>query len=116
DLGYIDGQNIMIEQRYAEGNANRMPELAADLVKLAPDLIVAVADQAATVARDATTTTPVVFLGVGDPVASGLVQSLARPGGSMTGVVYVAPGVSTKRLELLKETAPGIARVAVITG
>jgi putative tryptophan/tyrosine transport system substrate-binding protein len=114
DLGYIEGQNIVIEYRHAADRAERLPELAAELVRLKVDVIVAAGSQAALAAKNATQTIPVIFTGVGDPVAQGLVASLARPGGNITGLASLSPEVGGKRLELLKEVVPAASRVAVL--
>jgi putative tryptophan/tyrosine transport system substrate-binding protein len=107
DLGYIEGQNIVIEYRDAAGRAERLPDLAAELVRLKVDVIVAGASQSTRAAKQATKTIAVVFHGVGDPVAQGIVDSLARPGGNIT-------EVGGKRLELLKEVVPTASRVVVL--
>jgi putative ABC transport system substrate-binding protein len=114
ELGYVDGQNIVIEWRFAKGKADLLPELAAELVRLKVDVIIASATQAIQAAKQATKTIPIVFPRAGDPVAYGLVDSLARPGGNITGVSNVASDLSGKRLELLKEALPRISRVAVL--
>jgi putative ABC transport system substrate-binding protein len=114
DLGYVDGQNIVIEWRFAKGKADLLPELAAELVRLKVDVIIASATQAIQAAKQATTTIPIVFPTAGDPVAYGLVDSLARPGGNITGLTILALDLSGKRLELLKEAFPRISRVAVL--
>jgi putative ABC transport system substrate-binding protein len=118
ELGYIEGQNIAIEYRYAyaEGKRDRYPEVAAELVRLKVDIIV-VAGGASLVraAKNATKTIPIVMVGGGlDPVKAGLVESLARPGGNITGVTNLGGGLGGKRLELLKEAVPKFARVAVL--
>ena len=113
-LGYIEGQNIAIESRYTEGKFDQLPELAAELVHLQVDILVAVTTNAALAAKNATRTIPIFFFGVTDPVAAGLVDSLARPGGNLTGLTNVASVLSGKRLELLKETVPKLFRVAVL--
>ncbi|HEV8724351.1 MAG TPA: ABC transporter substrate-binding protein [Candidatus Binatia bacterium] len=114
DLGYIEGQNIVIEYRHAADRAERLPELAAELVRLKVDVIVAGASQSALAAKNATQTIPVIFTGVGDPVAQGLVASLARPGANITGLASLSPEVGGKRLELLKEVSPTTTHVAVL--
>jgi putative tryptophan/tyrosine transport system substrate-binding protein len=114
ELGYIEGQNIVIEPRHAADRAERLPDLAAELVRLNVDVIVAGASQSALAAKQATKMIPVVFHGVGDPVGQGLVASLARPGGNITGLASLSPEVGGKRLELLKETVPSASRVAVV--
>jgi ABC-type uncharacterized transport system substrate-binding protein len=115
DLGYIEGKNIVIEYRYAEGKLDRLPELAAELVSLKVDLIVT-SGPASRAAKNATKTIPIVFAGVQDPVATGLVDSLAMPGGNVTGLSILAPELGGKRLELLKEVVPKITRVAFFWG
>jgi putative tryptophan/tyrosine transport system substrate-binding protein len=116
ELGYIEGQDIATEYRYAEGKRDRYPELAAELVRLRVDIIVvAGADPVAQAAKNATKTIPIVMVGPGrDPVEAGLVESLARPGGNVTGITNLAPELGGKRLELLKEAVPKLARVAVL--
>ena len=116
DLGYIEGQNIATEYRYAEGKPDRFPELAADLVRLKVDIIVvAGGTNPVRVAMNATKTIPIVMTGGGlDPVEAGLVQSLARPGGNVTGITTLNRELGGKRLELLKEANPKVARVAVL--
>ena len=113
-LGWIEGKNIAIEYRYAEGKLDRLPELAADLVRLKVDVIVTSVTPDALAAQKATRTIPIVMATVGDPVASGLVASLARPGGNITGSSQVGPELVGKRLELLKEIVPKLSRVAVL--
>ena len=116
ELGYIEGQNIAIEYRYAEGKRDRFPGFAAELVRLKVDIIVAAGgDPLVRAARNATKTIPIVMIGPGsDPVEAGLVESLARPGGNITGLTNIAPQLGGKRLELLKEAVPKVARVAVL--
>ena len=116
ERGYIEGQNIAIEYRYAEGKRDRFPELAAELVRLKVDLIVtAGADGLIQAAKTATKTIPVVMVGAGaDPVEAGFIESLARPGGNVTGITNLTRELGGKRLELLKETVPKLARVAVL--
>ena len=114
DLGWVEGKNISIEYRYAEGKRDRLPELAADLVRLKVDVIVAAVNTDAVAAKKATSTIPIVVASAGDPVALGLVESLARPGGNITGLSQIAPELAGKRLELLKEIVPKLSRVAVI--
>jgi ABC-type uncharacterized transport system substrate-binding protein len=114
ELGYIEGQNIATEYRYAEGKLDRLPELAAELVRLKVDVIVTGGDNPVRAAKNATKTIPIVMSGRGiDPVEAGFVESLARPGGNVTGITYLSAELGGKRLELLKEAAPKIARVAV---
>ena len=116
ELGYIEGQNIAIEYRYAEGKPDRLPELAAELVRLKVDIIVvAGGDTWIRAAKNATKTIPIVMVGLGsDPVEAGLVESLARPGGNVTGLTTLTRELGGKRLELLKEAVPKLARVAVL--
>ena len=115
-LGYIEGQNIAIDYRYAEGKQDRLPALAAELVHLKVDLIVvAGADNTIRAAKNATKTIPIIMTGSGlDPVEAGYVESLARPGGNVTGFTNLSPELGGKRLELLKEAVPKVARVAVL--
>jgi putative ABC transport system substrate-binding protein len=112
--GYVEGQNLVMEYRAAEEHYERLPALAAELVRLPVDVLLAVITPAALAAKDATTTIPIVMLGVGDPVGSGLVASLARPGGNVTGVTSVSPDLMGKQLEFLKEMLPTVSRVAVL--
>ena len=114
ELGYVEGKNIVIEYRYAEGKPERLPDLAAELVRLKIDVIVTVGGPSVLAAKKATSTIPIVFAGSGDPVGSGFVSSLARPGGNMTGLSTMAPDLNGKRLELLKEAFPKVARVAFL--
>ncbi len=119
DLGYVEGRNLVIEYRDAEGKVEgkveRLPALAAELVALKVDVIVTgTSTLAARVAKEATRTIPIVFAGVGDPVESELVTSLARPGGNVTGLSTLGPELVGKRLELLKQALPGVDRVAVL--
>jgi putative tryptophan/tyrosine transport system substrate-binding protein len=116
DLGYMEGQNIAIEYRYGEGKVDRVPELAAELVRLKVDIIVvAGGDSWIRVAKNATKTIPIVMVGGGiDPVKAGLVESLARPGGNVTGITILSRELGGKRLELLKEAVPKVARIAVL--
>ena len=114
DLGYVEGKNLFIDYRWAEGKAELLQEQAAQVVNLKPDVIVAAAPQAVFALKALTTTIPIVFVGVGDPVAFGVVASLASPGGNITGVANMTPELSGKRLELLKESVPKITSVAVI--
>jgi len=114
ELGYVEGKNIVIEYRYAEGNFGRLPELAAELVRLKVDVIVAAGGTTAIqAAKSATSTIPIVVTATGDPVGDGLIASLARPGGNITGLSLGGRELDGKRLELLKETVPKVSRVAV---
>jgi ABC-type uncharacterized transport system substrate-binding protein len=113
-LGYVDGKNIVFEYRYAEGNLDRLPALADELVRLKVDVIIAPNTPAAIAAKNATKTIPIVFIDVTDPIAAGLVDSLARPGGNITGFTTITSMLAGKRLELLKETIPKLSRVAVL--
>ncbi len=112
--GYVEGKNIVIEYRYAEGKPERLPDLAAELVRLKVDVIVTASGPAILAAKKASATMPIVFASAGDPVGTGLVSSLARPGGNITGLSVMAPDLDGKRLELLKEAFPKIARVAFL--
>jgi putative ABC transport system substrate-binding protein len=115
DLGYVEGRNVVIEYRDAEGKLERVPALAAELVALKVDVIfVGGGTRVTLAAMQATKTIPIVFTGVGDPVTSGLVTNLARPGGNVTGLSGLGPELVGKRLELLKQAVPGVDRVAVL--
>jgi len=114
DLGYLEGKNLVIESRWAEGKFDRLPELAAELVRLNVDVILTAGTPGIRAAKNATTTIPLVMVTSGDPVAFGFVASLARPGGNITGASTFSPELSAKRLELLKETLPRTQRVAVL--
>ena len=113
ELGYIEGKNIVIEYRYAEGKFDRLPSLAAELVSFKVDLIVTTGPTVTRAAKEATTTIPIVMATDTDPVGNGFVASLARPGGNITGLSTLAPELSGKQLELLKEVVPKLSRVAV---
>jgi putative tryptophan/tyrosine transport system substrate-binding protein len=113
-LGWIEGKNITIEYRFAEGKPERLPEFAADLVRLKVDLIVVSGTPPALAAKKATTTIPIVMTNTSDPVGLGLVASLARPGGNVTGFSSLSPEVNTKRLELLKDAVPRLSRVGLL--
>jgi putative tryptophan/tyrosine transport system substrate-binding protein len=113
-LGWIEGKNITIEYRFAERKLERLPEIAAELVRLKVDLIVATGGPPARAAKKATTTIPIVMATVGDPVGTGLVASLAQPGGNVTGNSSLSPELNTKRLEILKDSIPKLARVGVL--
>ena len=114
ELGYVDGQNIAIESRSAEGKDDRLPALAADLVRSKVDVIVATSGAATRAVQLTTRTIPIVMSLVNDPVGSGLVASLARPGGNVTGLTIMAPDLLGKRLQLLKEVVPKVSRVALL--
>jgi putative tryptophan/tyrosine transport system substrate-binding protein len=114
ELGWLEGQNLAIEWRFSEGSAEPLARLAAELVRLPVDVIVARSTPPALAAKEATSTIPVVFIQVADPVESGIVASLSRPGANVTGLSVMATDLSGKRLELLKEVLPGAARVAVL--
>jgi putative ABC transport system substrate-binding protein len=115
DLGWVEGQNLTMETRYAEGRAERLPELAAELVSLQVEVMVVAGGSAVVrAARRATHTIPIVGIAFGDPVAAGFVASLARPGGNITGTTGLQPALIQRRLEVLKEAVPGLARVAVL--
>jgi putative ABC transport system substrate-binding protein len=114
ELGWHEGQNIAIARRYTEGKRDRLPALAADLVRLRPDVIVTASTQGVLAAKQATTTVPIVSQGAGALVEQGMVASLARPGGNLTGMENGYPGLEGKRLEILKQAAPQISRVALL--
>ncbi len=114
DLGYLEGKNLTIEYRYSEGRSDRLPALADELIKLKVDVLVTASGSVARVLKNATRTIPVVFLSVSDPVAIGLVDSLPRPGGNITGFSIISSVLAGKRLELLKEIIPKLSRVAVL--
>jgi len=115
ELGYVEGKNILIEWRLVQGKFERLPEFAADLVRLKVDVIVAPATPYVLAARNATATIPIVFALVADPVAAGFVASLARPGGNITGLSNIGGELNAKRLELLKEAVPKVRQVGVLT-
>src|SRR5215470_7528010 len=114
DLGYIEGKNILVEYRYPEGNLKRIPSLVSELVQLNVDVLVVVALPAIRAAKQSTKTIPIVMAATVDPVATGLVDSLAHPGGNITGLTRLTRELSGKRLELVKEVVPGISRVGVL--
>src|SRR5437868_3338011 len=114
DFGYVEGRNVVIEYRDAEGKFERLPALAAELVALKVDVIVASGTLTALAAKHATSSIPIVFPTVGDPVTDGLVISLARPGGNVTGLSNLSPELVGKCLELLKEAIPGVSQVAIL--
>ncbi len=115
EFGYVEGKNLVIDFRGANGNGDRLPELVAELIRGKPDVILATNTPAAQAAQKATSNIPVIFMTVADPVASGLVTSLGRPGGNVTGFTTAAPELSAKRLQLLKEAVPTVSRVAVLS-
>jgi ABC-type uncharacterized transport system substrate-binding protein len=115
-IGWIEGKNITIEYRFGEGKRDRLPELAADLVRLKVDLIVTAGDPAALAAKKATTSMPIVMARASDPVGFGLVASLARPGGNVTGLSSLGTELNSKRLEVLKDAMPKLARVGLLRG
>jgi putative ABC transport system substrate-binding protein len=115
-LGWIEGKNITVEYRFAEQKPERLPELATDLVRLKVDLFVVAGTVAALAAKSATTTIPIVMANAGDPVGAGLVASLARPGGNVTGLEGLGPQLNTKRLEVLKDAVPKLGRVGLLLG
>jgi len=114
ELGYIEGSNINIDYRWADGQYDRLPELVADLIRLKVDVIVTHATAGIGAAKRATTTMPIIMASIGDPVASGLLTNLSRPGGNITGLSFFTSEIGSKRLELMKEAMPDIRRVAVI--
>jgi putative ABC transport system substrate-binding protein len=115
DHGWIEGKNLIVDYRSAEGRAERLSALAAELVTLKPDLLVAPSPQVALALKSATATIPIVFVAVYDPVAIGLVQSLSRPGGNITGLATYAPGDwIAKRIEILRELVPGASKIAIL--
>ena len=114
ELGWVEGKNVVFEHRYADNRLERLPGLAADLVRFKVDVIAATGTLAPLAAKQASSTIPIVMTAAGDPLGSGLVTSLARPGGNVTGMSLMAPDLGGKRLELLKEVLPRLARVAVL--
>ena len=114
ELGYIEGKNLVVEWRFAEGSFERLPDLAADLVQLKVDVIVAVASAAISAAKNATSTIPIVMATTGDPVGSGFVKSLARPGGNITGLSNMGGDTGAKLLDLLLTAVPKVSRVGVL--
>jgi putative ABC transport system substrate-binding protein len=114
ELGYIEGRNVILEIRYAEGRTERFPTLATELVNLKVDVLVATSTPGALAAKQATSTIPIVMAGVGEPVEVKLVESLAHPGGNVTGLSLVAPQLAAKRLDLLKQALPRLSRVTVL--
>ena len=114
ELGYVEGKNIAFEYRYTDGNLDRLPALAEELVRLKVDVLLASSTPTARAVKNATRTIPIVFLAAADPVVAGLVDSLSRPGGNITGFTTISPVTLSKRLELLKETIPKLSRVALL--
>ena len=114
DLGYAQGENVFFEIRYAEGKLDRLPELARELVQMKVEVIFTNATPGTVAVKEATSTIPIVFTGVGDPVAAGFVKSFAKPGGNLTGISILSPDLGGKRLELLKEAIPGVTHVALL--
>lgn len=114
ELGYVEGKNVIIEYRWAEGKDDRYAPLASELVNLGVDVLVVSGTQAAIAAKQATSTIPIIVGGAGDLVGEGLVANLARPGGNLTGFTNIDPDLSTKRLQILKESLPNVTRVAVL--
>jgi putative tryptophan/tyrosine transport system substrate-binding protein len=113
-LGWVEGKNIAFEYRFADGKNDRLPELAADLVRLKVDLIASTSTASALAAKDTTTSIPIVMANSSDPVGAGVVASLARPGGNVTGFSSLSPDLNTKRLEILKNAVPKLARIGVL--
>jgi putative ABC transport system substrate-binding protein len=113
-LGHVEGRTVTLELRHADGKAERLPDLARELVRLKPDVIVASTDAAIAAVKRETRTIPIVMIFAGDPVGSGFVASLAGPGGNVTGLSSISPDLSGKRLEFLREIVPGLSRVAVL--
>ena len=114
ELGYTEGQNLAIESQYADWSSDRLRELAAEMVRRKPDIIVVLSTTAARAAKQATGTIPIVAIGMADPVADDLVASLARPGGNVTGTAFLGPELVAKRLQLLQQVVPGLSRVAAL--
>jgi putative ABC transport system substrate-binding protein len=114
DLGYVKGQNVVVEYRWAEGKYERFPALIAELVALKVDVIVTAGTPATLAVKKATTSVSLVMVAVGDPVGTGIVASLARPGGNITGLTSISPELDGKRLELLREVAPNVSHIAVL--
>lgn len=114
ELGYVEGQNIIVERRYAEGKAERLADLAADLVRIKVDVIVTATDVGISATKQQTRTIPIVMVSSTDPVETGFVTTLARPGANITGLSAMSPELSGKRLELLRDVVPGLSRVAII--
>jgi putative ABC transport system substrate-binding protein len=116
ELGFVEGRNLIIDVRRADGDLARLPGLAAELVSLRPDIVVAISDNATAAAQKATSSIPIVTVATSDPVGRGFVNSLPRPGGNITGTSYLSPELNLKMLELLRSVVPGAQRIAVLTG
>ena len=116
DVGYTEGKNILLEYRYAEGKEDRIPALVAELIQLKVDVIVSATIRGIRAAKQATKTIPIIMITTADPVAAGLVEGLARPGGNVTGLTRLTRDLSGKRLELLQESVPKISRVQGLFG
>ena len=114
EQGYVDGQNIVVENRFGDGKPERLIELAAELVRIKVDVIVTSTDESIVAVKRQTQTTPIVMTASNDPVGTGFVSSLARPGGNVTGFTSISPELSAKKLELLREAVPGLSRVAIM--
>lgn len=114
ELGYVEGRNLALELRFADGKLERLPVLARELVRLNPDVILVSTTPGSLAAKAATATIPIVFVAVADPVGAGLVRNLARPGGNVTGITHIVAELTGKRLELLKEIVPSASRIAVL--
>lgn len=114
DFGYVEGRDWILDARYAEGNFERLPSLVADLIRLSPDVLFVSTANASLAAKAATSTIPIIFVAVADPLGVGLVASLARPGGNVTGITNIIAELGGKRLELLKEIVPTASRVAIL--
>ncbi|TPQ32810.1 ABC transporter substrate-binding protein [Bradyrhizobium guangdongense] len=114
ELGYMEGKNLVVERQFANGNSDRLRELSVELAARKPEIIVTISTTAARPARQATSTIPILAIGMADPVADELVASLARPGGNVTGTTFLGPELVAKRLQLLKEVVPGLSRVAAL--
>jgi ABC-type uncharacterized transport system substrate-binding protein len=114
ELGYVEGKNLVFERRYASPDPGRYPALAAELVAAGVDVIVAVGNEAIVAAKSVATTIPIVMAGVFEPVEAGIVTSLARPGGNVTGLTWEEPGLLSKRLQLFKELVPTVSRMAIV--
>jgi putative ABC transport system substrate-binding protein len=114
ELGYVEGRNLVLEARFAEGKLERLPSLAQELIRLNPDVLFVATTPGSLAAKAATATIPIVFVAVADPVGAGLVQNLARPGANITGITHIVTELTGKRLELLKEIVPSASRIAVL--